>query len=298
MKPRIFITLLLLFSALLASARHGSSRPEKKVKAAYTYIAPETVTIEQAKLTALNRAKTQAIADEFGMQVYEISTTSVSNQNGLSDTGFQSTGGSEVAGEWIETTSGPEYDIRYTDGMLMVSVTLEGRIRGLSTTQPRLDVEVLRNGTEERFADCNFVSGDQMYLSVASPASGYLSIYLATPSGQAFRLLPYRRNSDAPFTMEAGREYLLFHKPSADTADRRRVDEYIMETDKALEVNTLYVIFSTSDYARALDSQIERDLPAELSENDFRKWLSRLRLNDDNITVREIPLTIRKKQQN
>jgi hypothetical protein len=294
MKPRTIITFLLLFSALLASARHGNSRPEKRVKATYTYIAPETVTLEQAKLTALTRAKTQAIADEFGMLVYEVSTTTVSNQNGHSDTDVQSTGGSEVAGEWIETTSGPEYDIRYTDGMLMVSVALEGRIRGLSTTQPKLDVKVLRNGTEERFADCNFVSGDDMFLSVTSPAAGYLSVYLVTPRRQAFRLLPYRRNADTPFSVEPGRDYILFHKQSADAAERRRVDEYVMETYDPLEVNTLYVIFSTSNFARALDSQIERDLPAELSENDFRKWLALLRLNDDNVTVREIPLTIRR----
>lgn len=109
---------------------------------------------------------------------------------------------------------------------------------------------------------------------------------------------PYLTNNTIrlyqPSTSGGTGGYILFHKQSADAAERRRVDEYVMETYDPLEVNTLYVIFSTSNFARALDSQIERDLPAELSENDFRKWLALLRLNDDNVTVREIPLTIRR----
>jgi hypothetical protein len=38
----------------------------KTVEGEYTYYAPENVTVEQAKITADDRAKIQALADEFG----------------------------------------------------------------------------------------------------------------------------------------------------------------------------------------------------------------------------------------
>ena len=85
----------------------------EKVTATYTYHAPENVSLEEAKRTALDRAKLSAIADEFGTMVTQTNSTIISNQGDQSDSRFLSLGGSEVKGEWIETTSDPEYDIRY-----------------------------------------------------------------------------------------------------------------------------------------------------------------------------------------
>ena len=45
------------------------SQKTQKVTASYTYYAPENVTLEEAKRTALDRAKTSAIADAFGTLV-------------------------------------------------------------------------------------------------------------------------------------------------------------------------------------------------------------------------------------
>ena len=75
----------------------------KTVEGEYTYYAPENVTMEQAKRTALDRAMIQAIADEFGTIVTQQNATRVENQNGRSDIDFLSIGGSEVKGEWLET---------------------------------------------------------------------------------------------------------------------------------------------------------------------------------------------------
>lgn len=75
----------------------------KRIKGTYTYVAPENVTLEQARATALHRAKTEAIADEFGTMVTQASTTMLRNLNGISTSDFFTTGGSEVNGEWIRT---------------------------------------------------------------------------------------------------------------------------------------------------------------------------------------------------
>ena len=60
------------------------SQKMKTVEGEYTYYAPENVTIEQAKLTAIERAKIQALADEFGNIISQSSTTSMTNLNGES----------------------------------------------------------------------------------------------------------------------------------------------------------------------------------------------------------------------
>ena len=71
----------------------------------------ENISLEEAKRIALERAKIQAIADEFGTIVSQSNTTLVSNRNGESSSDFFSLGGSEVKGEWIETIGQPEYEI-------------------------------------------------------------------------------------------------------------------------------------------------------------------------------------------
>ena len=42
------------------------SQKMKTVEGEYTYHAPENVSLEEARRTALDRAKIQALADEFG----------------------------------------------------------------------------------------------------------------------------------------------------------------------------------------------------------------------------------------
>ena len=90
-----------LISILLMAVVATYAQKVQKVTATYTYHAPENVTLEEAKRTALDRAKIQAIADAFGTLVTQSNSTVVTNQNGQSDSRFFSLGGSEVKGEWI-----------------------------------------------------------------------------------------------------------------------------------------------------------------------------------------------------
>ena len=62
----------------------------EKVRAEYVYYPPENVSLEEAKRIALERAKIQAIANEFGMVVAQSNATLVSNRNGESSADFSS----------------------------------------------------------------------------------------------------------------------------------------------------------------------------------------------------------------
>ncbi len=102
----------ILFIIFASSLMMGYSQRTTKVSASYTYYAPETMSIEEAKRVALDRAKIQAIADEFGTIVLQSTSTVIINKNGVSDTQFFALGGNDVKGEWIETIGNPEYQLQ------------------------------------------------------------------------------------------------------------------------------------------------------------------------------------------
>ena len=94
MKHRIAISISLFFLTVALFAQRT-----EKVRVEYTFHAPENISLEEAKRIALERAKIQAIADEFGTVVSQSNTTLVSNRNGESSTDFSSLAESEVKGE-------------------------------------------------------------------------------------------------------------------------------------------------------------------------------------------------------
>lgn len=130
----------ILFIILASSFLMVYSQRTTKVSATYTYYAPETMSVEEAKRVALDRAKIQAIADEFGTIVSQSTSTVITNINGESDTQFFALGGSDVKGEWIETIGEPEYEINYINNQLLVRCVVKGKAReivsGVLNTSP------------------------------------------------------------------------------------------------------------------------------------------------------------------
>ena len=270
------------------------SQKIKTVDGEYTYVVPENVNIDKAKYIALERLKIQLIEEEFGATVSQSNSTLVKNNNGKSDVDFVSIGGSEVNGEWIETIGTPRYNIYYENNMLVVSVKAKGRIREIISTAVDVKSLVLRNGIEDRFESDTFKSGDDLYISFQSPTNGYLVVYLVDTEQRAFCLLPYQNMKEGSFNVEANKRYVLFSTQTAASELKPYVDEYTMTCTHDQEINQLYVIFSTSPFVKAIDDKLEKELPRELSNEDFQKWLAKYRTRDTNMVVKKTTITIRK----
>lgn len=266
----------------------------KTVDGEYTYVVPENVNLDKAKHIALERLKIQLIEEEFGATVSQSNSTLVKNSNGKSDVDFVSIGGSEVNGEWIETIGTPRYDIYYEKDMLVVSVRAKGRIREIISTAVDVKSLVLRNGIEDRFESDTFKSGDDLYISFQSPTNGYLVIYLVDTEQRAFCLLPYQNMKEGSFNVEANKRYILFSAQNASSELKPNVDEYTMTCTHDQEINQLYVVFSTSPFVKAIDDKLEKELPRELSNEEFQKWLAKYRTRDTNMVVKKTTITIRK----
>ena len=285
MRTVVFSLMLLFGSAVFAQQR------VKTVEAEYTYHAPENVTLEAARHTALERAKIQAIADEFGTIVQQTNTTHVENSNDRSQVDFLSIGGSEVKGEWIETINEPRYDIRYEQDMLVVTCRVKGKVREIKTAQADFKALVLRNGTEERFESDRFRSGDDLYLLFQSPVAGCLAVYLVDADRQVTCMLPYQRQSGGIYTVEANRRYVFFSTEAAPSMERQMVDEYTMSCERSPEYNQVYIIFSPNQFAKATDNETDSGL-RQLSYEDFQQWLVKCRKQDVQMNLRMIPITV------
>lgn len=285
----LYIFVLLVYSAVAFSQR------TEKVTATYTYHAPENVTLEEAKRTALDRAKIAAIADAFGTLVTQSNTTLATNKNGETDSRFFSLGGSEVKGEWIETTKEPEYNIKYDSGMLVVSVEVSGRIREIVSAGIDFTAKILRNGVEEKFESNEFHSGDDMYLLFQSPVDGYLTVYLLDETIQeVFCLLPYKASGQGAYAIEHDRSYVLFSASKA-TDNPNMVDEYSMTCSREIEYNDIYVIFSPNKFSKANTNESSDDiLPRQLSYENFQKWLVKLRKKDKGVVVNNKQIKIQR----
>lgn len=272
------------------------SQKTVKVSATYTYYAPETMSVEEAKRVALERAKIQAIADEFGTVVSQSTSTVVTNENGKSDTRFFSTGGSDVKGEWIETIGETEYDIEFKDHFLVVACTIRGKAREI--TQAKIDfvAKTLRNGTTLKYESTEFRDGDDMYLYFQSPINGYLSVYLLDETTQTvYNILPYKTQKETSYPIIAGKEYILFSRKDADKSERAIIDEYKLTCDNNKEFNTLYILFSPSIIGKrnGFDSTID-DIPESISYIDFKQWLSKTMAKDKSVQLQEINISISK----
>lgn len=270
MTRSVIIYIMLMISVAVFSQK------TKKVTATYTYYAPENVSLEEAKRTALERAKINAIADAFGTLITQSNSTLVTNKNGQSDNYFFSIGGSEVKGEWIETTKNPSYDVKYENSMFVVSVEVCGIIREISRATIDIRTKILCNGTDEKYESSEFRNGDDMYLLFKSPINGYLLAYMYDEvTDQVVRILPYIKSTSSSVPVERDKEYLFFKKNSNTDY---LVDEYTMTANQTVEFNTLYIIFSPTNIVRANDfSNDEKDGIRVLKYENFKKWLVGIR---------------------
>lgn len=286
------ITLLLCgFLALPVFAQK-----EKTVEGEFVYHVPETQSLADAKKHTLNMAKFNALASEFGTIISQTNLTHIQNSNSQTVTQFNSFGSSDVKGEWIETIGKVEYKVKYEDESLIVSCKVKGKAREIETSQIDFQAKVLRNGTDDRNEDDRFAVGDNFFLSFKTPIKGFVAIYLVEESKSVQCLLPYQKQQDGIYQVEANYRYVFFSQK--DAQNQEKVDEMFFP-EGSLTNYQVYVIFSPNQFVKAVDSASNKVLsdrktiyPRELSFNDFHKWLAKCRRRDKEMCLQKILLTV------
>ena len=134
------------------------------VSGEYTYHAPINISIEEAKSIALQRAKIQCLADEFGTTVNQSNSTIIHTVDGEGDVSNFSLGATEVKGEWLGDWKQPIYKISYDElsGGNIVYVQVFGKVRAISGVKVDVSAKILCNGFTPRHEREIFFEGDPL----------------------------------------------------------------------------------------------------------------------------------------
>lgn len=272
-----------------------NAQKTETIEGEYVYYVPDNISKEEAKRTALEQAKLQAMADEFGTNMSQELISISDIQDGKSRSDFHSISASEVLGEWIETIGEPIYNIVYLGEQLVITCKVKGKARKIVSAGIDFKAKILRNGKEDKFESNKFKNGDDFYLSFQSPVKGFLAVYLEADE-QVFCLLPYSDQDDGIYPIDNKKRYLFFDTNSAPEKEKAFVDEYTMTTNHSSEQNIVYIIFSPNEFTKALDSDkvIQDELlrPRQLPRKDFLNWLAKCRKHDTKMSALKIGITI------
>lgn len=279
--------------AIFMATTAVAASPVKTVKGEYTYYGDKATSPAECKRLALEGARLDALAKEYGTIV----TQDVLQADRIDSKGeankFLSLSSTEVKGEWIADDGEPEFEITLDkDDNLVVRCKVKGKAREISNESTEFDARVLRNGTKPGNASTDFYDGDDLYLYFTAPVDGYVSVFLSLEDGNIYQMLPYLSDTKGEAKVKRNYDYVFFDPTKAE-GTFGTPDQFRIATAGVIEFNKIYVVFSPSYFAkpvmRARNSMEE--LPS-MSEDDFSKWLVKSRRNDSKMGVRQMNLKI------
>ncbi len=279
--------------AIFMATTAVAASPVKTVKGEYTYYGDKATSPAECKRLALEGARLDALAKEYGTIV----TQDVLQADRIDSKGeankFLSLSSTEVKGEWIADDGEPEFEITLDkDDNLVVRCKVKGKAREISNESTEFDARGLRNGTKPGNASTDFYDGDDLYLYFTAPVDGYVSVFLSLEDGNVYQMLPYLSDTKGEAKVKRNYDYVFFDPTKAE-GTFGTPDQFRIATAGVIEFNKIYVVFSPSYFAkpvmRARNSMEE--LPS-MSEDDFSKWLVKSRRNDSKMGVRQMNLKI------
>lgn len=280
----------LVFSIiLLAWALVGNAQKAVSVSGEYRYVVPENVSITEAKSTAIERARNEAMAKEFGTVVSQTNTNTTKVVDGKVETDFTSIGGTESKGIWLSDTKEPEVKVLFENDVMVVEAKVWGKAREIKNSETELDITLLCNGIEsERFKD-----KDKFSIDFKTASKGYVAIFLRDDviDDPIFCLLPYENENGEPREVKGNTLYTFLS--SKDPIYPRGLQETTLTTEKAVEFNKIIIVFSKNKFNMPLSE--EGQYIPEISADKFQKWLRKNRINDETMQVVEKTVEIRKK---
>ncbi len=263
----------------------------KKLRGEFTYFGDKNDSREQCRQQALQGARLQALANEFGTVVSQDTYQHETMNDRDQSTYFSSLSQTSVKGEWIADEGEPKFEYSLdNDGCYVVKCIVTGTARPISNEAAEFEALVLRNGTTVKHSDTHFRSGDDLYLYFRAPSDGYIACYLADDASNVYSLLPYQNAVKDEVKVKRGKEYVFFDPAQADR-EYGSVDELMMTTE-TVERNSLYVVFSPRPFSRAVDNASDGTVPRTLDKDTFTKWLAKSRRNDPKMGVKIMNLQI------
>ena len=269
----------------------GNMFAQRIVSDTYTcrYVISDDETVKQAEINAVRQARLEMIACHFGTIV--ASTTAMTISDSVSSITY---GETEVKGEWLSDNTVPVVRKLTVNDHFVLEVTVSGKIREIVSASVDVRCDVLKNGTDLRYASTDFNHGDRLYLSFKTPVDGYLAVYLGDRE-TVNCLFPYNGLPAEIMKVNADEEYVLLSRQKSGRIDPFAVQECPLgcSSGNNMEIVRLYVIFSPNKFTKANDNADGhfRSLPFD----DFHSWLSKVRRLGPDMNLLPFDIVIRRK---
>ena len=276
MKYIINLILVFLFAATIQAQRITT------VCGKYRYIVPEETPLNRAKQIAIDKARNEAIANDFGQVVSQSTTTTIHSSDNNSQIQSDSYTSTESKAIWLSDKQEPEVSIAYENDVLVITASVCGKVRELKTAEVELKMQVLNNGFESN----QFKNNDKVSITFKSPVSGYVAIFFRDDNaGIISCMMPYENEDGTAREVKCNTEYTYL-----STADPfyPYQEATILVTEKPTEFDTFILIFSKKDFSMPASDM--GDYVPELSVEDFHEWLCKNRIHDE--TMQTIEETI------
>ena len=286
---RLVFSIILLTLAVVCEAQKVVS-----VSGECQYQVPETVSIADAKKIAVDRAKNEAMAKEFGTVVSQTNTSTTKVVDGKVETDFLSIGGTESKGIWIEDTKEPEINIYCDNDEIWVEAKVWGKAREIKNSETEMEIKILCNGVEgERFKyiDKKSRENDKLSIDFKAAATGYVAIFVRDENlDPIYCLLPYETENGEARLVKSNTKYNFLSKKDSNYSHDEGT---ILTTEKDVESNTIIIVFSKNKFTLPLSDMGEfvEQIPAA----KFKAWLHKNHIHDDTWQVIGKTVEIRKK---
>lgn len=279
--------LLVLLYFIAAPTYVSAVKNSIVVEGEYTYYIPYNIARDKAEQTVMQRAMVSALAKEFGTVVSETSQLDMKSSKEGENVDFWSSASTLVRGEWIETIGNPEFTPSIENGNFVISCRIKGRAREISTSQAELEIHIMTNPSDPNSETSSFMDGDKLILQFTSPIDGFLTVYLEGEDGRVMRLLPYTDESIPTTKIKANKRYCFF------TTSDGTAEQYNLYTDKTIERNNIFIVFSPNEYVKPIDYSTKDGMDLRsLSSQAFRDWVTKLRSADSKLQFIIKPITI------
>lgn len=257
----------------------------ENVQGQYSFFVDENanITFADARIKAIENARVEALKEAFGTMISsDIVTEMVSDSEGGAHSELREITQETARGEWLSDTSEPVVSIRYDKELhsFVYDVSISGKARKISKSKTEFIWTVL-NDDQTATKDCDtFYNGDHIYVSFKTPALGYVAIYLIEDNGLVSCLLPYPDDESGVQMVRSGQKYLFFDKQADPSAFR-----YKLKTNRKVENNIVYLIFSPNPFTKCVDEKSDPKHPNTLSVAAFEKWRFQAMQNDDRMVA-------------
>jgi len=273
---------IILFFLLLLPVAVGAQR-EAKVHGTSVYMVHDNdhITLHDAKMKCIEKAKADAVKAEFGENVYtDVVDMNVESDGSTVNSYYWENTAASAKGEWLGDEKEPQINVEYKDGNLIFSAEVWGIAREIVQSKIDLDMNIMKDVNGKKKTVTSYENGEQLFMQFRAPADGYLAVYLTVGNGKTFCLLPYPKDTDGRFPIKNGKDYDLFDRETDAYAPR-----YNLTTKHAKEVNQLVVIYSPNAFTKCNDKSIDNKRPNFINTSDFEKWLMNCQRNDSEMVV-------------